>query len=752
MGREERLAAAVHGMGGDALAAVPAREQVAMGGKARIGEFNTAAHGLRGVAALMVFAGHLLGGSAKHIYNDDPAYVQAVEGPWHLGTAGVVLFFVISGFVILPSVLRYSPGDFALRRFMRIYPLFFVLSLVFVVLNSVTHAYPKLNDPLAIFAGLTFTNLFFGTEQLTPNAWSLTFEAIFYALICLVVYFAVHRPHRVGLVLAIGLSLAFVAYFPIACFFVGGVAIRMAHDCGWRLPKVPARVLEVTALACFTWFASMSWFAYVPADFANPIALAILGSSLGYFALAVSPDSLTAAILKVKPALYLGTVSYSLYLVHPYTYYVTRELFEKAGLFTHDQVASMTLFYAVATPLTLAATHVVHKTLEMKPYQWMFHQRIYSGNGTSNQRTRRDEGSRPSLPAQVSPQARAASGKPPAHSAIVHLDASDVRPGRLGQAFHAGAIAVVIKGDPAVRALWNELMANPEELPWTSPLADLSINLRPHDDLTKSIGDIFYFKPARHSYIARKIEIEGLADDDLTTNPSEFWHHDRHHRVEPGLSARCWCLSRDILLSMGPPLQAHPDPALTFCGVLQQIKYQNSAAAHQALFEMMRNALGPWARIGYKLDQRREEVSRPFARRGLCDAMAILSLIPLVGPPLLRKLNAFLALHDRFAALPVGHQLLVKAHVDTRYFSGLCGTRDNIVTQVFAAGTWISLPISRDDVVIVPGLHAKAAYGIEPTLHRVLQTNDHVDASGDPRMSNVTLLIGAKQGRLQLAD
>lgn len=725
-------------------------EQVRVRDKPGRTEFNTAAHGLRGVAAMMVFAGHLLGGTARHIYHDDPAYAQAVDAPWHLGTAGVVLFFIISGFVILPSVVRYSPGAFALRRFMRLYPLFLALTLLFVALNCVTHAFPKLNDPLTIFAGLTFTNLFFGTEQLTPNAWSLTFETIFYALICLVVYFAVHRPNRVALILAAAVSLAFIAFFPIACFFVGGVAIRIGYDRGWRLPKVPSRFLELTALACFIRFASMSWFAYVPADFANPIALAILASSLSYFALAASPDSLTAAALGSKPALYLGTVSYSLYLVHPYTYYVTRELFAKAGLFTDDQVASMALFYAVATPLTLAATHVVHKTLEMKPYQWMFHQRIYRENGAPAPSSRQVEPGTPASPKLVSMRATRETGGSSADSLIVHLDASELQPGRLGQEFRGGAAAVVIKGDPAIRSMWDELMAEPERLPWSSPLAELSTNLCPHDDLTESIGDVFYFKPSRHSYIARKIEVQGRTDNDLTVSPCGFNHGDQTYQVPPDLMARCWRLTRDILLSMGPPAAGRIDPASKFRSVIQHIKYQNSAAAHQAVFGMMRNALGPWARLGYVLDQRREEMTWPFARRGVCDALAIFSLVPLVGLPLIRWLSAALTRYDKFAGLPAGYQLLVKGHIDTRYFAALCGTRDNIITQVFAAGKWLTLPISCDDVAILPGMHAKAAFGIEPAIHRVLQSDQAV--SGDPRMCNVTLLIGAKLDRARLAE
>src|SRR3546814_18959352 len=91
--------------------------------------FNCASHFLRGFAALMVFSAHLLGGSAEHVSQDHSAYVQFVLRPWQFGVSGVYLFFTISGFVILPSVLRYSTGQFALRRFLRLYPLFLTLTL-----------------------------------------------------------------------------------------------------------------------------------------------------------------------------------------------------------------------------------------------------------------------------------------------------------------------------------------------------------------------------------------------------------------------------------------------------------------------------------------------------------------------------------------------------------------------------------------------------------------------------------------------
>jgi peptidoglycan/LPS O-acetylase OafA/YrhL len=75
--------------------------------------------------------------------------------------------------------------------------------------------------------------------------------------------------------------------------------------------------------------------------------------------------------------LYIGTVSYSLYLVHPYTYYLCRLIFVQVGLFTSNVFLSMTLFFVVVTPITLVATHLVHITLERWPYAWFFRQGIY---------------------------------------------------------------------------------------------------------------------------------------------------------------------------------------------------------------------------------------------------------------------------------------------------------------------------------------------------------------------------------------
>ncbi len=343
---------------------------------ARNSDFNVAAHGLRGLAAVMVLFAHILGGTAEHIYGHNNAYVQAVKAPWCLGTFGVELFFVISGFVILPSALRYAPREFALRRFLRLYPLFFALSVIFVALNAATNAYPKLNNLETIVSGFFFINLFTETEQLTPNAWSLTYEVMFYILMCGMVHFCLRHRSKTCAALMSSVALAFLIAFPIAIYFVMGCAI-------WAMSRRPLsvrinpRIPEAVTLCLTILFAAQGHFEYRWSDFQNPVVVPIILATGCYFYFAVQPGSLTAAALDNRLMRYLGTISYSLYLVHPYTYYLTRWLFAKLGWFTDNVTLSIVIFTGVVVMLTMPLTHLVHVTLELWPYQRFFRQGIY---------------------------------------------------------------------------------------------------------------------------------------------------------------------------------------------------------------------------------------------------------------------------------------------------------------------------------------------------------------------------------------
>lgn len=344
--------------------------------------FNTAAHGLRGVASILVLIAHIIGGTARHIYPDRADYVRLIEHPWNFCTFGVEIFFVISGFVILPSALRYSPGEFALRRAIRIYPLFAALSLVFVTLNAATNTYPYVNNVESIVAGLLFVNLFTGTEQLTPNAWSLSFEVAFYVLTGLVVTFAVKQRSRIEGGLAIGLAMAFLICFPITTYFLIGIVMRLLVPT-MRPATGVTRICEMVALSALIWFASRAHFDYSSwAQFKGLIVPPLLLSISTYFYLALLPESATARALSGRFFRYTGDASYSLYLVHPFAYYSIRALFVQFGLFTDDVASSMLLFGATVIAISLLFTQIAYRALERWPYRKIFHRSVYHRDPT----------------------------------------------------------------------------------------------------------------------------------------------------------------------------------------------------------------------------------------------------------------------------------------------------------------------------------------------------------------------------------
>jgi len=340
---------------------------------------NVALHGLRGVAAMMVLIAHMLGGTAEHIYANHPGYLAGVVPFHNFGTFGVLLFFVISGFVILPSVLRYSIKEFALRRFLRIYPLFLATTLLFAFLNAVTNYYPDANNLKSLFFSLTFLDLFTPTTQIAPNAWSLTYEVCFYTIASLTNWILIQSLPRPLKWIYLVIPLAFLIMFPRSAFFVCGALIywfkpgeRFVRDVG------VARMAEAIALVAMIYLSSAYDTRFHPGDFVSPIPPLMIVATALYFTFAVRADSLTTNLLANRITLYLGTVSYSLYLVHPYVYYVVRRTFQQLGLFSDTHmVVSLVVFGAVTIVLSLIGTHLAHITLERWPYAWYFKQRIY---------------------------------------------------------------------------------------------------------------------------------------------------------------------------------------------------------------------------------------------------------------------------------------------------------------------------------------------------------------------------------------
>lgn len=164
-------------------------------------------HILRGVAALLVVWSHLSGYWLLETGRTSAAqdlWYQWVGRPLHLyqngGHVGVVLFFLISGYIITHTSLREDRRSFAIKRVLRILPALAVAVLVTWVIVTVAHA---ADLPLIGFAeapwwrwlmAVFLLDGFVAPRLVLDVTWTLVVELIFYLLIFSVIRLQRARP------------------------------------------------------------------------------------------------------------------------------------------------------------------------------------------------------------------------------------------------------------------------------------------------------------------------------------------------------------------------------------------------------------------------------------------------------------------------------------------------------------------------------------------------------------------------------
>ena len=302
---------------------------------------------VRGIAALQVVLTHCI---------DTFFPVRSFEQQWWSlplrpllggldGRGSVIIFFVLSGFVLTISIMRDAYGNYAsfvIKRLCRIYLPFAVVIIVFAAV-SIAWPLPRLPGFMGWFNWLWSTPLD-GNEvlkylaltnrlqdvDLDPPIWSLAYELRISLVFPFLALLVMPRPY-LALVIGIAVSagclwslrkLGFgeapfyvgtdlldsvILTFYFVIFFIAGIAMA-AH-----LDDIKNRALRGNAvkvgLALVAFFA-FYWPAHsLAADFSYGVgACAIIALSLA------SPT--LVQFLERSPLQWCGRVSYSLYLIH----------------------------------------------------------------------------------------------------------------------------------------------------------------------------------------------------------------------------------------------------------------------------------------------------------------------------------------------------------------------------------------------------------------------------------------------------
>lgn len=329
---------------------------------------------LRAVAALLVLLHHVMQVSGPP-FTANTLSLRSVLGPF--GSAGVDLFFVISGFVIahsLSSSHAISVRSFIAARATRILPLFWLMSAIYAcqlwffelpaTANSLWNSVTLIPMP--------------GQEQYTYPilhvGWSLAFELAFYLIVAMLL--RAHPLRRPFLLIIALLTLAGVGAFfgeldgplpfflnPILAEFAMGVA-------AWLLWS---RGLNANAAAFLTIAGSLLFVSGLLLDVGqgfetDPVKIIANASSFKRMLVWGLPASMivlgTAAASSSRCTnrgllARLGNASFSLYLVHPIVLFQI----ERSSLL--HSVNDDLVFIALLITFSAAAALLVHRYAEV---------------------------------------------------------------------------------------------------------------------------------------------------------------------------------------------------------------------------------------------------------------------------------------------------------------------------------------------------------------------------------------------------
>ena len=267
--------------------------------------------GLRGIAALWVVLYHWTTRYHELFIHTDSFWLRLPDG-----RHGVHLFFMISGFVILMTLDKvHSIADFAFFRFVRLYPTLWICALL-TFLTVFIFGLPGREVGLkSALMNVTMIPYFLGFKFIDPVYWSLEVEFFFYLVMGLIVGSGLRRY-----LVAILTTLVIVN---IGLLCLPGPVTDLP-----RLVKALRLLLSMRYLNLFLFGvvcyemtrAKRSWqFPVLGVCLLTPllehgILHFVIVSSLGFiFWLATQRE---VAILRIRVLLFLGFVSYPLYMLH----------------------------------------------------------------------------------------------------------------------------------------------------------------------------------------------------------------------------------------------------------------------------------------------------------------------------------------------------------------------------------------------------------------------------------------------------
>lgn len=286
--------------------------------------------GLRGLAALLVLYQHLAEYCAAGAAPGSWAqwHLDALFTYCDLGKAGVVAFFAISGFIVPYSFVGERPqAGFVLSRFFRLYPAYWLSLAAAVILL------PLLGLPAfaakQVLVNVTMLQELLGQKDVLGVYWTLLIELLFYGSCMAAFNWGILRsPSRIAVVVGLLLVLALIGALVRGAGY-GGVPVGLPLYLAlmWCGAGVRLVVLErvpgdgrwsLVSLALLVVAIPLVWgVAFDDHSHKESVLADVSAFYLGLAAFLLCVKCVQWRVFARPWLVYVGGISYSIYLFHP---------------------------------------------------------------------------------------------------------------------------------------------------------------------------------------------------------------------------------------------------------------------------------------------------------------------------------------------------------------------------------------------------------------------------------------------------
>lgn len=323
---------------------------------------------LRAVAASAVVLSHsanTLRGHEGHLIDFD------------YGAYGVDIFFVVSGFIMFYTTFAKAmrPSTFMLKRLIRIFPLYFILSTVlFIMVVASPASFNKVSpDPWAYLESILFVPHWnprlHDLQPILGPGWTLNYEMFFYVLFAASLFLR-HRLGALAVLLALGALVllgrfypvdnpAFITYTnPLLLEFGLGIVVALTFTARGRL-----RWPVVFLIACG--LGTAYCYIFHGGSFGHQLARPFLvGLPCAFVVTLLVLVERCGRLPNVAVLAIVGDASYSLYLVHAFVLSAGKRLWQHFDV--ADTVLAHALFILLILAVSVAAALALYRFVELK--------------------------------------------------------------------------------------------------------------------------------------------------------------------------------------------------------------------------------------------------------------------------------------------------------------------------------------------------------------------------------------------------